>query len=210
MSITPYTPTLAAKHLRTSADALAWAVAFAQSDLRDPAAAQTGLRAFLGFGNTAGDRGGVLVNQLVTLEVPGSTTRLRQLSREMREILETLIACREAGRGVLRGVVFRDLRVTLTDASGLVPRRRWRGPRAPVLVWVDGPVRDVALFLLLRLLESLGTDAVRRCAACERLTVARRADRRYCSARCRMRDYMRRYRAAGYQPVGRSPKRGSR
>lgn len=94
--------------------------------------------------------------------------------------------------------------------SALTPPRRpgtgWRGPRAPALVWVCGPLREVALYVLIRLLEQEGSEAVRRCPVCGRLTVARRADRRYCSARCQIRDYMCRYRAAGYMPVGRRPK----
>lgn len=208
-----YPPRLGAKTLRTGRDALAWAVVFAQADLADPAtaaAAQTGLRAFLEYGDTVADRGGVAHNQLAVLELPLAPRPLRALAREMGAVIDGLVALRERGRGEPPRVIFRRLGLSLSDASCLVPRRRWRGPQAPVLCWVSGPVRDVALYLLIRLLERVGSDLVRRCVVCARIYVARRAHRRYCSPRCQMRDYMRRYRAAGYQPVGRARREGGR
>ncbi len=78
---------------------------------------------------------------------------------------------------------------------GVVPMRR-----SAVLI-VDGAPADLVLYQVVQLLQAVGVDRLRRCDApaanstdpCGRLFVAA-GKRRFCSAACRMRLYMRGYR----------------
>jgi hypothetical protein len=75
-------------------------------------------------------------------------------------------------------------------------KRSVKGPRRVVSLWIDGTPRDVLLHQVAWLLTSVGIDRLGVCRAtdCGRVYV-RITKKRFCSARCQSRTYMRKLRA---------------
>jgi len=111
----------------------------------------------------------------------------------------------------LRGIQAGFLRV-LTEIAGMAPPTTavkidltlalWlcTRPAGDVFVYVEGPPVDRVVYRLVRTLEALGLDNVRRCPApeCGRLFF-KLSRKDYCSARCQSRIYMRGYRESTFR-----------
>jgi hypothetical protein len=178
--------------LQTAADALALVVDFAGADLAEPRAGavwSARLATFLQPGETLATQGGMLVAPLDASSAFLPSDALAGLQREIRTFLASLISRRDHRGGSSKPLQVTTL-ISVFDASDLVPRRRWKGPKHPTLLMVGGSVRDVVLFQVVRLLERLGTDKVLACPECGTLFV-RQTRKEYCSTRCLSRRYMR-------------------
>ncbi len=179
--------------LQTAADALTFIVDFAGANLAEPRARtvwSARLQAFLQPDGTLEKHGGLLIDTLIaSQEFPVRANALAALQHEIRTLLTSLIRRRDR-RGRSNTPLRIAIRISVFDASDLIPRRRWKGPRHPTLLMVGGPIRDLVLFQVVRLLERLGTDKVLACPECGTLFV-RRTRKEYCSTRCHSRHYMR-------------------
>jgi hypothetical protein len=170
------------------------ALEFVGADLSSKGSAETWnkrIRAFLRPGETVVDRGGILISGLFDVHPPLDGASLASLQREAREFIGSLVRRRDGRAGSSTPLTI-TTRTTAIDVSDLIPRRKWKGPRHPVLLMIDGDTRDLFLFQLVRLIEQIGTDKVLECPApdCGQLFV-KQTRKEYCSTRCQSRIYMR-------------------
>jgi hypothetical protein len=193
--------------LRRDTNALAWIVDLAQTNAAEARRLAGAFSQWLDA--TVGDDGALETLRLAhTVPRTLGAAEARRLQATLRRLLADPIL-RGSGRVPaperLNGLELRLAgwtRPSVDHLARALGRGRRRMPRlgpAHAIVEISGPVPTVVTYLAYRLLERVGVDHIRRCAACPKLFVAQRADRTTCSARCYLRVYMKEYRRAGYR-----------
>lgn len=167
---------------------LAWAVSFIQKDLSEPspgelAELRAGLARFLRPDGSMADVGGVWA---IPLELPlpqdYTVDDFRLLQKEMEHVF---LGALEHADGASAPQV--EIRATCALVPLPVPDR--------VILHTSGPTRDMALLVLLHLLQQEPLSTFARCPACGKRFVRFHGRQNYCSRTCTLRVNKRDWRA---------------